>query len=115
LGEVDDAATVRLVQERHPLTAGWTSLLPQKCGTTTENGEVVTTPEKMGFSPVWGPVSCCSSGDSGPRIGVNQGAPLYCRLRLDRQRAAEGADSSGRVESAENPGVGGEGWGFAVV
>jgi hypothetical protein len=51
----------------------------------------------------------------GPWIGVNQGASLYCRLRLDRQRAAEGAESSGRAESVESLGVGGEGWGFAVV
>jgi hypothetical protein len=92
LGEGDDEATVdgwgratiRLVQERHPLTAGWTRLLPQKCGTMSENGEVVASAEKMGFSPVWSPISCCSSGDSGPRIRVNKGVPLYCRFRLDR-------------------------------
>jgi hypothetical protein len=39
VGEVDDAATVGLVQERHPLTVGWTRLLSQKCGTTVNGGE----------------------------------------------------------------------------
>jgi hypothetical protein len=38
------------------------------------------------------------------RMG-NHEAPLYCRLRLDRQRAVEGTDSSGRAESAERVGV----------
>jgi hypothetical protein len=59
LGEVDDEATVDgwgratvgLVQEQHPSMASWTSLPPQKCGMTAENGEAVAMPEKMGFSP----------------------------------------------------------------
>jgi hypothetical protein len=84
LADVDDEttidgwgrATVGLELERHPLTAGWTRLLPQKCGTMAENGEVVASAEKLGFSPVWSHVSCCSSDDSGAQIGVNKGAPL---------------------------------------
>jgi hypothetical protein len=82
LGDVDDEttvdgwgrATVGLELEWHPLTAGWTRLLPQKCGTTTENGEAVMSAENLGFSPVWSPISCCSSDGSGARIGVNKGA-----------------------------------------
>jgi hypothetical protein len=74
--------------------------------------EAVASAEKLGFSPVWTPVSCCSSEDSGAWIGVNKEAPLSCRLRLDRQRAADGAESSGMAESAESPGVARRGLGF---
>jgi hypothetical protein len=50
-------------------------------------------------------VSWRSGGNIGARIGDTEEAPLNCRLRLDRQRAARGAESSGMVESAEIPGV----------
>jgi hypothetical protein len=75
--------------------------MAEKCGTTTENGEAVASAEKLGLSPVLILVSCCSSEDSGAQIGVNKEAPLYYRLRLDRLRAVDGAESSGRAESAE--------------
>jgi hypothetical protein len=61
--------------------------------------------EKLRFSPVWTPVSWRSGGNIGARIGDTGEAPLNCRLRLDRQRAARGAESSGMVESTEIPGV----------
>lgn len=107
-GDVDDEttedgwgrATVGLKLERHPLTA-------EKCGSTAENWETVASVEKLGFSPVWTPVSCCSSEDSGGRIGINKKASLNCRLRLDRQRAADGA------ESAKVPGITRRGLGFS--
>jgi hypothetical protein len=82
---------------------------------SAESVEAVASAEKLGFSPVWTPVSWCSSEDIGARIGVNEEAPLNCRLRLDRQRAVNGAESSGMAESAEIPGVTRRGWGFAVV
>jgi hypothetical protein len=82
---------------------------------SAESVEAVASAEKLGFSLVWTPVSWRSSEDIGTRIGVNEEAPLNGRLRLDRQRAANGAESSGMAESAEIPGVARRGWGFAVV
>jgi hypothetical protein len=66
------------------LSVGAAPLTAEKCGTTAENGEAVASVEKLGLSPVWSLVSCCSSEDSGARIEVNKEAPLYYRLRLDR-------------------------------
>ena len=83
-----------------------------ECGTAAKNGEAVVSMEKLGFSPVWTLVSSCSSEDRGARIGVNKEAPLYHRLRLDRLRAVDGAESSERAESTERPGVTQRGLGF---
>jgi hypothetical protein len=47
---------------------------------SAESVEAVASAEKLGFSLVWTPVSCCSSEDSGARIGVSKEAPLNCRL-----------------------------------
>jgi hypothetical protein len=83
-----------------------------ECRTTVENVEALASAEKLGFSPVWTLVSSCSSEDRGARIGVDKDAPLYHRLHLDRLRAADGAESSEREESAERPGVARRGLGF---
>jgi hypothetical protein len=76
-----------------------------ECGSTRVGGET-------GFSPIWTLVSSCSSEDRGARLGVDKEAPLYPRLRLDQLRAADGAESLERAESAERPGVARRGLGF---
>jgi hypothetical protein len=92
-----------------------------ECGTTAENVEAVASAEnveavasaeKLGFSLVWSLISSCSREDRGARIGVDKEASLYHRLRLGRLRAADGAESSERTESAERPGVARRGLGF---
>ena len=83
-----------------------------ECGTTTENVEAVASAEKLGFSLVWSLISSCRREERGARIGVDKEAPLYHRLRLGRLRAADGAESSERAESAERPGVARRGLGF---
>jgi hypothetical protein len=82
---------------------------------SAESVEAVASAKRLGFSPVWTPVYWRSSEDMGARIADTEEAPLNCRLRLDRQRAASGAESSGMAESAEIPRVARWGWGFEVV
>jgi hypothetical protein len=94
------------------LPVGATPVDGGECGATAENVEAVVSMEKLGFSPVWSLVSSCGSEDRGTRIGVDNEAPLYHRLRLGRLRAADGAESSERAESAERPGVARRGLGF---
>jgi hypothetical protein len=94
------------------LPVGATPVDGGECGATAENVEAVVSTEKLGFSPVWSLVSSCGSEDRGTRIGVDNEAPLYHRLHLGRLRAADGAESSERAESAERPGVARRGLGF---
>jgi hypothetical protein len=98
-----------------PLTMGWTRLLPKKCGPTVEIGEAVASVEKLGFSPVWSPVSYCSSDDSGARIGVNKGrrSTADCDW-IDSERRKERSHRGGRSRRRV-PESRGDGWGFAVV
>jgi hypothetical protein len=82
---------------------------------SAESVEAVASAKRLGFSSVWTPVSWRNSEDIGARIADTEEASLNYRLRLDRQRAASGAESSGMAESAEIPGVARRGWGFEVV
>jgi hypothetical protein len=73
---------------------------------SAESEGAEASPEKVGFSPVAGR----SGANIGARIGDTEGAPLKCRLRLDRQRGVgrvvgKGSGVAGMEESAEIPGV----------
>jgi len=69
-------------------------------------------PEKVGFSPV----AECSGANVGATIGETEGAPLKCRLRLDRQRAARGWKSRRKGERSRRDGrIGGDSWSRAGV
>jgi hypothetical protein len=69
-------------------------------------------PEKVGFSPVAGR----SGANIGATIGETEGAPLKCRLRLDRQRAARGWKSRRKGERSRRDGrIGGDSWSRAGV
>jgi hypothetical protein len=69
-------------------------------------------PEKVGFSPV----AECSGANIGATIGETEGAPLKCRLRLDRQRAARGWKSRRKGERSRRDGrIGGDSWSRAGV
>ena len=75
-------------------------------------------PEKVGFSPV----AECSGANVGATIGETEGAPLKCRLRLDRQRAARGWKSRRKGERSRRGWKNRRrfpeswrGWGFAVM
>ena len=69
-------------------------------------------PEKVGFSPV----AECSGANVGATIGETEGAPLKCRLRLDRQRAARGWKSRRKWERSRREGrIAGDSWSRAGV
>jgi hypothetical protein len=68
------------------------------------------------------PVSGRSGANIGARIGDTEDAPLKCRLRLDRQRAARGWKSRRKVERSRRGWKNRRripeswrGWGFAVM
>jgi hypothetical protein len=74
--------------------------------------------EKVGFSPVSGR----NGANIGARIGDTEDAPLKCRLRLDRQRAARGWKSRRKGERSRRGWKNRRrfpeswrGWGFAVM
>ena len=83
---------------------------------SAESEEADASAEKVGFSPVWTPVFGCSGANIGARIGDTEDAPLKCRLRLDRQRAARGWKSRRKGERSRRDGrIGGDSWSRAGV
>ena len=89
---------------------------------SAESEEAEASAEKVGFSPVWTSVSGRSGANIGARIGDTEDAPLKCRLRLDRQRAARGWKSRRKGERSRRGWKNRRripeswrGWGFAVM
>ena len=85
---------------------------------SAESKGAEASPEKVGFLPVAGR----SGANIGARIGDTEGAPLKCRLRLDRQRAARGWKSRRKGERSRRGWKNRRrfpeswrGWGFAVM
>jgi hypothetical protein len=85
---------------------------------SAESEGAEASPENVGFSPVSGR----SGANIGARIGDTEDAPLKCRLRLDRQRAARGWKSRRKGERSRRGWKNRRripeswrGWGFAVM
>ena len=79
---------------------------------SAESEGAEASPENEGFSPVAGR----SGANIGARIGDTEDAPLKCRLRLDRQRAARGWKSRRKGERSRRDGrIGGDSWSRAGV
>jgi hypothetical protein len=84
---------------------------------SAESEEAEVSAEKVGFSPVFGR----SGANIGARIEDTEDAPLKCRLRLDRQRAARGWKSCRKGERSRRGWKNRRfpeswrGWSFAVM